>query len=127
VEAAIAALRRDVAPLLTEAMAAFADDGIKASISEHFDVHERAARVMPRLSFRCLGPKRATDGYQFESTAVFFASDGKTIFAGAGGNSIDRETKHPIGLAPVGACESLVTKAIETALNAYYSERDHWK
>jgi hypothetical protein len=127
VEAAIAALKRDVVPLLTQAMTAFAEDGIKAGISEHFDVQNRAARVMPRVSFRCLGPKRVADGYQFEAAAVFFASDGNTIFAGAGESSIDREAKHPIGLAPVGTCESLVTKAIEIALNAYFNERDRWR
>ena len=125
-EAAIAALKRDVVPLLTEAMAAFADDGIKARICEHFDVHNRAARGMPRVSFRCLGPKRATDGYQFEAAAVFFASDGNTIFAGAAESSIDRDAKRSLGLAPVGTCEGLVTKAVETAIAAYFNERDRW-
>jgi len=127
VAAAIAALKRDVVPLLTDAKIAFAEDGIKATISEYFDVLHRAARVMPRVSFRCQGPKRAADGYQFEATAVFFASDGNTIFVGTGTSSIDREAKHPIGHARVGTSEALVTKAIETALNAYYNERDRWK
>ena len=61
--------------MLRQAVTAFAEDGITAAISEHFDVHNRAARVMPGVSFRCLGPKRTSDGYQFEATAVFFASD----------------------------------------------------
>jgi hypothetical protein len=127
VAVAIAALAKDVVPLLIDAKTAFAEDGIQAAISEHFDVVNRGPRVMPRVSFRCQGPKRAADGYQFESTAVFFASDGNTIFVGTGTSSIDREVKHPIGLAPVGKCEDLVTKAIETALTAYYAERDRWK
>jgi hypothetical protein len=126
-EAAVVALKRDVVPLLTEAMRAFAEDGIKAGISEDFDVRNRGARAMPRVSFRCLGHKRATDGYQFEAAAVFFASDGNTVFAGAAESSIDRDAKRSLGLAPIRACEGLVTKAVETALTAYFNERDRWK
>ena len=66
-------------------------------------------------------------GYQYEAAAVFFSSDGNSVFAGSGTSSIDREAKHPIGQAPVGGCETLITKAIETALNAYFNERERWK
>lgn len=127
VQAAIAALNRDVVPLLTQAKEAFEEDGIRATISEHFDVHNRPTRVLPCVSFRCQGPKRASDGYQYEAAAVFFSSDGNSVFAGSGTSSIDREAKHPIGQAPVGGCETLITKAIETALNAYFNERERWK
>ena len=113
VQAAVAALNRVVVPLLTQAKEAFEEDGIRARISEHFDVHNRPTRVLPCVSFRCQGPKRASDGYQYEAAAVFFC------FAASGTSSIDREAKHPIGQAPVGGCETLITKAIETALNAY--------
>jgi hypothetical protein len=117
--AAVTILKTHVLPVLERARAEFAEGHIEATIATDFDVHSYIGKK-PSVSFRCLGPKRRSDGWQFQAPAVFFTSDGNTIDVGAAKDELDRDAKEQIGKARPEEIEHVLAKAIQKALDAYY-------
>lgn len=126
VDAAVAALEEDVLPLLERARADFAEEGIETKIEREFDVKRRAASVNPCVSFRCLGPRRASDGYQPSAPAIFLSSDGKVIYASAENVAFDNRPHEELGTARRGESAALVARAVERAVDVYFKEMDQW-
>jgi hypothetical protein len=111
-------LQTQVIPHLQRAKDGFAAQGIDSKITSDFD---KNFATKPSVSFRCLGPKRS-DGYQFETIAAFFSTDGGTILIGTGENEHDREAKKSMAAHPGGDCAGLVSQAIEKTLTSYFEQ-----
>src|SRR5271157_2760702 len=125
VDAAIAALTAEVLPLLEKAVAAFRQNGIETKITNDFEVKGIVSKN-PTMTFRCIGPKR-TDGWQFEGPAAFFTSDGSMITVGVAKEIYDREPAEQLGSGSPGQSEALITRAVQTALDAYFVQLDKYR
>jgi hypothetical protein len=116
-------LKRTVAPLLEQALTAFREQGVEARIQYDFEMHGNPHRK-PAITFSCFGPKRRSDGYQFESPGVRFTTDLQTVSSG------QAENTHPqvdfTGRSPIAQSDSLITRCARKVLEQYYIALDEW-
>jgi hypothetical protein len=120
VDRAASVLETSVLPKLKEAVAAFEREGIDSRITTLFDVKDYTDRN-PSVKFQCLGPKRASDGWQFESPPIFFSSNGKSVMVGISKHNFSRDADEWTGTAPAENCGDLIDEGIKKAIAEYYS------
>lgn len=113
-------LSTHIMPLLDEARADLNAEGIEFSIAAEFEVHNRHDSVLPTVSAHCLGPKRASDGYQWGASKVFFSSNGKTISVGHAKNELGNHAEVNIGSVAPEQVGQLVEMAVRVAVDDYY-------
>jgi hypothetical protein len=82
--------------------------------------------IAPRFSIKVETRKR-TDGKQFEGPAVFFTSDGSVITVGVAKKIYDREPMEQLGSGSPGQSETLITRALQKALDAYFVQLDKYR
>jgi hypothetical protein len=127
VHSAIAALETHVVPALEEARLAFAELGIEVKITKIFDVAGYLCKD-PSIEWRCFGPKRNSDGWQFEGVPVFCSSaDGMAVKVGMGAYGFDTWPKLNLGVVAPEDCKAVLANAIQKARDRYLIELETLK
>ena len=118
VEKAASPLRDGVLPALQKAVEGFKAEGIDAKIESELDVTSYASRD-PVVKFQCLGPRRVSDGWQFEARPIFFSSDGDRMKLGVGNYGFSRDSDNTIAEENVNNYNELVRIGLGKALEFY--------
>lgn len=120
VDAGIAVLEGVVTPILDRAASEFRQQRIEAVIERDYDVLNFMAEVPPTISFRLLGPKRPSDGYQYKTLLVAFGSLGAKIDIFATQDSTSRRPSRPHQIVDIAEAEDAIGKAVELTLVDYF-------
>lgn len=110
-----------ILPLLEKASKDFSDEGIISTITTDFEADRNADRD-PQIKFQCKGPRRESDGWQFEARAVFFTSNGSRVRLGVGDHGFSRKPDRIIAEDKNGNVEGLVRIGLERAIEFYMEE-----
>lgn len=118
---AVKPLLEGVLPLLEKASKDFADEGILSAITTDFEPGDKSERD-PMVKFQCKGPKRESDGWQFEARAIFFTSNGTRMRLGVGDHRYSRNADRIIAEEHVDNFAALVRIGLERAIDFYMEE-----
>ncbi len=109
----VTALQNAISTYVEKAKMEFGENGIQLVITEELDVANRAVYVKPHIKIHTLSPKRRKDGWQNNSIPIFFASDGKYLFAYYDEGRGVGPPKQEAGKVPLGDHERLIEEAFE--------------
>lgn len=122
------ALNVHVRPLLEQAAAGYAADGVHVTIEEAGQMHNPTYFVRPALKFSCWSKLRASDNYRMETASAFFATDGEGLWVGATDNGYEKEASKPVGNGPVEAGEVIILMGLQQVIEKHYEKASgvHW-
>ena len=119
--AQVEVLKTEVLPLLEDAKLALAETGVGVKITEEY-LDEASSNQHPRLLLKCLGPKRPSDGWQVQAPGLAFTVEGDQVWAAAAETATASRYIVRLGSSRVGEAQTIVSSAIQHALDAYYAE-----
>jgi hypothetical protein len=119
--AQVEVLRDEVLPLLNEAKVALEETGVGVKIAEEY-LDEASSNHPPRILFQCLGLKRPSDRSQIQTSGLAFTVEGDQVWAAAAESATASRYSVRLGSSRVGEGRTIVSKAVQHAVNAYYAE-----
>ena len=119
--AKVEVLKDEVLPLLNEAKVALEETGVGVKIAEEY-LDEASSNQPPRILFQCLGLKRPSDGSQIPTSGLAFTVEGDQVWAAAAESATASRYSVRLGSSRVGEGRTIVSKAVQHAVDAYYAE-----